>query len=60
MATSSFNRRFYVSAENIDEFIEVVTAPPKMDDRPKYTSRQMSEEEMRKYTEAVLRKNGRL
>lgn len=60
MATTSFGRRFYVAPENVDEFIEVVTAPPKKDSGTKFESRQMTEADLRKYTEAVFRKNGRL
>ena len=60
MATTSFGQKFYVASENVDEFISVVTAPPNPEDKPKFSSRQMSKDDLKKYTEAILRKHERL
>ena len=57
MATSSFERRFYVAEKNIDEFVAVVTQQETPTTSKKFISKSLSKEELKKYVEAVRKQN---
>lgn len=55
MATTSFGQKFYVSKDNIDSFVETVTASPSRDNVNSFKSRYLSKEELVK----LVKKNSK-
>ena len=50
MATASFERRFYVSKSNVDEFVETVTKKSASGKTAQFQSRYITGEKLKKYS----------
>lgn len=57
MATTSFGRKFYVSEDNIDTFVSVVTAPSEEETEKKFQSKQITGEALKGFLEGKKIKN---
>jgi len=51
MATTSFGQKFYVSKENIDAFVETVTASPAKESVRDFKSRAISKDDLQKFVD---------
>ncbi|MBO6193239.1 MAG: hypothetical protein J6O00_03560 [Clostridiales bacterium] len=55
MATASFGRKFYVSKDNIDSFVETVTASPSKGINNGFKSHAVKKEQL----QTLIKKNGK-
>lgn len=57
MATSSFEQKFFVSDENIDTFIKVVTEPLSSGNKGGFNSHAINGDELKQYLRGISKKN---